>query len=290
MKARDEIMDQTLVKLRSIQTLKQYKAARKEIIELIRQIKVSAIDILKAFIENMVSMTPEEQQAEAAKFQDENFLISADVMQEVERLNNIPGAAEYAESFSLELEKIMKPQMEEFEQQMGKLMENLMGGIFGGITDAMDQVFSSGSEEPAAESETEFVYDEENPDMLYILYVFGLYSMKSLPDLEAGRDSIVENLEMEIDMHKSNLDNYFMPGTEVVWDADKRKISEIQKLIDRLVPELDSQLMRISNITGSAEDVGKIRDEMMSRLEPKINEFSELLSVKMKEWKKTGLL
>ena len=290
MKSRGEIMDQTLVKLRSIQTLKEYKAARKEIIELIRQIKVSAIDILKAFIENMFSMTPEEQQAEAAKFQDENFLISADIMQEVERLDSLPGGKKYAESFSLELEKIMKPQMEEFEQQMGKLMENLMGGIFGGITDAMDQVFSSGSEEPAAESETEFVYDEENPDMLYILYVFGLYSMKSLPDLEAGRDSIVENLEMEIDMHKSNLDNYFMPGTEVVWDADKRKISEIQKLIDRLVPELDSQLMRISNITGSAEDVGKIRDEMMSRLEPKINEFSELLSVKMKEWKKTGLL
>jgi len=33
-----------------------------------------------------------------------------------------------AESFSLELEKLVGPYMEEFTQQMGKLMENLMGG------------------------------------------------------------------------------------------------------------------------------------------------------------------
>ncbi len=285
---RDTIMEQALVRLRSIQSLAEFKASREELIDLIGKIMTSAIDLLKAFLDKMTSMSPEDQAAGAARFQDENFLISADVMQEVERLNNIPKGKKYAESFSLELEEIMKPQMEEFEQQMGKLMENLMGGMFGGITEAMAQAFSAGAQETATESEAEFVFDEDNPDMLYFLYALGLYSMKSLSDLEAGKDSLVENLEMEIDMHKSNLDMYFMPGTEVAWEDDKRRISEIQRLIDRLFPELEIQLTRISDVSGSGGAVGKIKDEVISRLEPKMTDLKDCLAAKRKEWPQQG--
>jgi len=286
---RNAIMEQILARLRSIRTLKEFKAAREEMIDLISKIMTSAIDLLKAFLENMSSMSPDDQAAGAARFQDENFLISAEVMQEIERLNNLPGAGKYAESFSLELEKIMKPHMEEFEQQMGRLMENLMGGMLGGLTDAMGAAFDSIGAEPEESYESEFVYDEDNPDMLYFLYALGLYSMKSLSDLEAGKDSLVENLEMEIDMHRSNLEMYFMPGTEVAWEDDKRRISEIQRLIDRLFPELETQLTRISNVSDSGTAVGKIKDEIISRLEPGITALKEQLTLKKAEWKKKGL-
>lgn len=288
MKNRDKIMEQTLVRLRAIKTLAQFKAAKEEITELIGKIMKSAIDLLSAFLKKMDSMSPEDQAAGAARFQDDNFLISAEVMQEVERLNNLPGGSKFAESFSLELEKIMKPHMEEFTTQMQKLMENLMGGIFGGLTDAMDQAFSSVSEEPATESEPEFVFDEDNPDMLYILYALSLYSMKSLSDLEAGKDSLVENLEMEINMQKSNLDNYLLPGMEDFWEEEKGRIAETQRLADRLLPEMENQFARISAVSGSDGSVDKIRKEIMNHLEPKITDLKKYLTAKRKEWPQQG--
>jgi hypothetical protein len=287
MKDRDAIMKQALVRLQAIKTLAEYKAARMDIIELIRMIMTSAIEVLSAFLENMLTMSPGEQQAESAKFQDGDFLISSDVMQEIERLNNLPGAGKYAESFSLELEKIMKPQMEEFEQQMGRLMENLMSSFMGSMADAMGSSFSNISDEPGSEEEKEFLFDNENPDTLFILYP--LYVSKLLSDLEENRESLIENVVMEVDSYKYRLDDFFLPGYDDYWEEDKRKIAEIQRHIDRLMPEIDREFERIAAASGSPGDVGKIKDEMTERIRPAMTELNKLLAVKREEWKKKGL-
>jgi len=286
MKDRDAIMEQTLVRLRSIKTLAEYKAARKDIIELIRKIMTSAVEVLTTFLENMLTMPPEEQQAESAKFQDENFLISAEVMQEIERLGNLPGAEKYAQSFSLELEKIMKPQMDEFEKQMGRLMENLMGNFMEGMTDSMETTFSNISDDQETDEEKEFIFDNENPDTLFILH--SLYVSKSLSDLEENRESLIENVVMELDSRKFDLDVFFLPGYDDYWEQDARKIAEIQRLLDRLIPETDKEFERIAEASGSHEAVGKIKDEMTERIRPGMTELNKLLADKRKEWKEKG--
>lgn len=283
---RNAIMEQALVKLRSIQTLDEFKAAHDDIIDLIEKIMVSAIKMLKAFFEKMSSMSQEEQQAESMKFQDGDFLISPEVMQEVERLNDLPGGKKYAKTFSLELEKIMKPHMDEFSQVMDKLMENFMGGLMGGMVDAMGKAFDAGFSDTASAQEPEPAFDENNPDQLILLYA--LYTSGSLSDLEEIKASLIENLEMELDEKKSNLDNYLLPGFEITWDDDKRRISESERLAERLIPELEKEFARISDASDSAGAIEEIKEEARDRLEPKVTNLKEYLAIKKTEWQQSG--
>lgn len=95
---RNEILKQAVAQLKSIKTLDKYKAAPEEIIDLTEKIVKSVIEELKAFLENAPSMTPKEQESMSVKFQDDNYFLGGDVLQnEMERLENLPGAGEYSE-------------------------------------------------------------------------------------------------------------------------------------------------------------------------------------------------
>lgn len=137
MENRDEIIKQTVVRLQAIQTIDEFIAAREEIIDLMEKFYISAIEVLKAFFEDMFSMTPEEQQTKSLEFQDESYLINPKIMQEFERLDSLFGDHEYADYFSAEMEKRIGPYLEEATEQLGKLMGTFMGDLTGGMTEAM---------------------------------------------------------------------------------------------------------------------------------------------------------
>ncbi len=164
---RDKIIGQTLKKMKSIKTLNEFKAARKDIIKLIEKIMISAIAELNVFFGNLYSMDPEQQQAESLRYQDENYLINSDVMKEADRLNSLPGGSKYAESFSLELEKIMGSYMEQYTELLGKLMEKLMDGMVGGMASALENMGGNlvdGPYHDQSEYREDPVYDPDNPD------------------------------------------------------------------------------------------------------------------------------
>ena len=284
---RNEIISQTVTRLQSIQTVDEYKASKKEIIDLMEKVFVSAIQVLKAFFDNMLILTPEEEKSESEKIQDENFLLSPDIMKEFDRLENLPGGQEFSNAFSAEMQEIMSPHLEEFSEQMGKLMENFMGGLIGGMADAMGAAFDAGSGEQETPQVKEFVWDYDNPDTLFILY--SLYTSGSLSDLEQNKEFLIENIEMELRSKMFDLDNFFLPGYEDSWEDDKKKISEIQKLIERLVPEIEKEFTRISDSTDSAEASGKIKEEMMERIVPAITELKEQVDMRIVEWDKKRL-
>ena len=284
---RNEIISQTVARLQSIQTVDEYKASKKEIIDLMEKVFVSAIQVLKTFFDNMLILTPEEQKSESEKVQDDNFLLSPDIMKEFDRLENLPGGAEFSNAFSAEMQEIMSPHLEEFSEQMGKLMENFMGGLMGGMVDAMGAAFDAGSGEPETPQVKEFVWDYDNPDTLFILY--SLYTSGSLSDLEQNKEFLIENIEMELRSKMFGLDDFFLPGYEDSWEDDKKKISEIQKLIERLVPEIEKEFTRISASNDSAEASVKIKEEMMERIVPAITELKEQVDLRIVEWDKKRL-
>jgi hypothetical protein len=142
---REELVKGAVARLKSIQTLEEYKASKEEITDMFEQIFKSAVDILKYFFENMFSMSQEEQKAIGESVQSDNFLFHPDIMQELDRLENIPGAKEFSESFSAEVQEKMAPYLEEFTEQMGKLMENFMGGLTEGMGAAFSGVSAAGN-------------------------------------------------------------------------------------------------------------------------------------------------
>ena len=103
MEEKDKLVDQTVARLQSIQTLDEFKAAKDEIIDLMERIFKSGVDALKDFFENVFSMTPEEKKEKSLKFQDESYLLDPKIFMELERLDYWPGAVEFGFVFVAEL-------------------------------------------------------------------------------------------------------------------------------------------------------------------------------------------
>lgn len=134
---RDKIIKRTVSRLQAIQTIDDFIAAREEIIDLVEKVYKSGIDALKIYFKDMFSMTPEEQQKKSMKFQDENYLLSTEIMKELERLDSLFGNHESVDSFSAEFKKRIEPYLEEAAEYMAKVMGGFMGDLTGSIAGAM---------------------------------------------------------------------------------------------------------------------------------------------------------
>ncbi len=273
MEERDQLVDQTVARLQSIQTLDEFKAAKDEIIDLMEQIFKSGVKALKDFFENMFSMSPEEQQEESSKFQDESFLLDPKIMAEMERLDELPGTEEFGDEFGAEMEKRLGPYLEQYTEEMGKMMETFMGGMVEGMAEAM---------KPAEEeAEEEFVFDYNNPDTPQMLY--DLYAARSVEELEENKDNLIETLEEQMQSDIWDLevltDRDFMEPQE----EDIKKIEKILHRMKRYKPEMEKEFERISALPGAAEKAGEIQKEIMDRLNPKVREIKRHLA---KPWKR----
>jgi hypothetical protein len=150
----------------------------------------------------------------------------------------------------------------------------------------MGEAFSSGSGDSETDEEEIPGYDDEDPDQLYLLY--SLYITRTVEELDENKEFLVENLGMELDSKKYDLENFFQPGFDEFWEDDRRIFGEIQHLINRMIPEIERQCERISTSTGSIDEVNNIRDEMIQRLEPKIKELTAEIELRKEDWKKNG--
>ncbi len=275
MEERDQLVDQIVARLQSIQTLDEFKAAKDEIIDLMERIFKSGVDALKDFFENVFSMTPEEKQEKSLKFQDENYLLDPKIMQEMERLDNLPGTEKFGDEFEAEMEKRLGPYLEQFTEEMGKNMDAFMGGMVEGMAEAM---------KPAEEvegTEEEFIFDYNNPDTPQMLY--DLYVARSLEELEENKDNLIETLEEQMQSDIWDLevltDREFMEPQE----ADIEKIEKILHRMRRFKPEMEKEFARIAALTGAAEKAGEIQKEIMDQLNPKVREIKRHLA---KPWKR----
>ena len=268
MENREELIKKTVLRLQEIQTLDEFKAAREEIIDLVVEIFKSAIYSLKAFFENMFSMTPEEQQEKSKQFQDESYLLSPEVMKELDRLDKLPGAADYVETFADEMDKRLDPYLEQFTEQMGKLMETFMGGMMEGVAEAM------GTEEEEIEDTYEFDYD--NPDTPVMLY--DLYYARTLETLKENKKFVIEAIEEQLQSDIWDLEVLTDMPPEDLLDSDMVKIAEIRKRMERVEPEMDKEIARISTLPNASEEAAKIQKEIMDRVANKITELNGYLA------------
>jgi len=275
---REELIKTTVVRLQAIKTLEDFKASKEEITDLMERIFVSATEVLKHFFENIFSLSPDEKQSISESVQDDNFLLSSEIIKEFDRLEKIPDAKEFSEAFSAEMEVRMSPHLEEFTEQMGKLMETFMGGLVNGLAGAMGEAFGSGSHQ--YEEEDEIGYDDANPDHVYELYI--LYSFRTLEQLEEDKDSLTESLEAEIDYKLDELERLMQPGWEDFWDDDRKKIANMDKFCNRLVTEIEKECNRIAAKAETPDRVNEIRDVMTGRLSPKVGELKKKLEPKLK--------
>ena len=267
---RNELIKQTVVRLQLIKTLDEYKAAREEIINLMEKIFKSALDALKDFFENMFSMSPEEKQTKSSEFQDESYLLNPEIMKEIERLDNLPGGAEYAESFVAELEKRLGHYMEEIAEQMGKIMENFMGDTMSVAAEAM------GAEEVKDEVEDKFEFDSRNPDTPAMLY--SLYAARSLYDLVVNKDNLIKTIEEELDYNIGELKTMTDPDFVNYKDWDLPSIEKIRYLLERLVPEMNKEFARIAAMPEAAETAGNIQKQVMNQLATMFTEMNGILA------------
>jgi ribosomal protein L23 len=72
---RDRVTEKTVLLLKSIKTLEDLKKNKEEILDLMEEIFESAVQALNIFFDESLSMSSDEKQKEAMKFQDENYLI-----------------------------------------------------------------------------------------------------------------------------------------------------------------------------------------------------------------------
>lgn len=273
MDERDKLVDQTVARLKSIQTLDEFITAKDELMNLMEGIFKSGVAALKDFFGNMFSLSPEEQQAQSQKFQDESYLLDPKIMEEMERIDQLPGTEKYGEEFEAEMEKRLGPYLEEYAEEMGKMMDAFMGGMVEGMAEAM---------KPAEEEETveEFVFDYDNPDTPLMLY--HLYAARSLEELEENKDNLIADLEEKMQDDIWNLELLTDTGYTPM-EEDIKKIETILHRMKQYVREMDKEFSRISALPGAAERAGEIKKEIMDRLNPKHREIKRHLA---KPWRR----
>lgn len=208
------------------------------------------------------------------KFQDESYLLDPKIMEEMERLNDLPGTEEFGDEFEAEMEKRLGPYLEQFTEEMGKNMDAFMSGMVEGMAEAMKPA------EEIEETEEEFIFDYNNPDTPQMLY--DLYSSRTLEELEENKDNLIETLEEQMQSDIWDLevltDREFMEPQEV----DIEKIEKILHRMRRFKPEMEKEFARIAALPGAAEKAGEIQKEIMDRLKPKVAEIKRHLA---KPWK-----
>jgi acyl-CoA-binding protein len=269
---REDLVNKTIAHLQSIQTLEEYKAAKGETMDLMEKIFRSAIEVLKYFFDNMLTMSPEEQQAFSAKTQEDNFLLNPDIMKEFDRLEKMPGALEFSNSFSAEMQERMSPYLEEFSEQMGKLMETFMGNMIEGISGAFG-VLSGVDQTPDNEL---FTYDELNPDTPFVMYA--LYTSRSLADLQENKEGLIQSLDGQLEYDSWDMRRFAENEFKNMYESDLERLAKIRKLMERIEPELDREFARIAALPGSSEEATLIKKELMERIGPRMAEIKGYLA------------
>jgi hypothetical protein len=270
---RERVTEKTVLLLKSIKTLEDLKKHKEEILDLMEEIFESAVQALNIFFDKSLSMSSDEKQKEAMKFQDGNYLFNEDIGNELNRIDNLPGAIEYIESFKEEMDRRMGPHLEDFTKQMSKLMSEFMGGMMGAVFGGMEEMMGGGKidsvSEPAYEKEEK---GHERSDLLYYLY-----DVNTPENLKENKDLLIETIEGQLTHDIWNLEVFSETPPEEAYDGDTEKIERIRNRVALLESEMEGELKRITGLPGMAEPAEKFRTEILERIGSKLIEIKDLL-------------
>jgi len=136
MKTREESTSSIVARLQEIKTIDDLKASKKTIIEVMEESFRSALNEVKAFVDQMEDMPEQEAQEKAGKFfEDDYWEMPPEMEKEIERLMILPGGEAYMDTLEPELEIMIGPIMSEFETYGEKLRNK----VFGGVIDAFEE-------------------------------------------------------------------------------------------------------------------------------------------------------
>ncbi len=274
MEEREEFIVQSVSYLQTLKTAEEYKAAKEEIMSIMEKMFKFGLELLKDFLDNMFSLTPEEREEKSQMFQDDSFLLEPRIGAEMERLDSLPGAEDFQDEFEKEFEGRLTPIMEQYAEMGAKMMDAFMGGMVEGMAEAMKPA------EEVEETVEEFVFDYDNPDTPRMLY--NLYAARSLEELEENKDNLIAELEEQMQDDIWNLELLTDEGYTPM-EEDIKKIETILHRMKQYVREMEKEFARISALPGAAEKAGEIKKEIMDRLNPKHREIKRHLA---KPWRR----
>ncbi len=260
--------------LKTINSVDDLKAHKDEVLDLIEDLFKAGLLTLKTYFESAVS--PEDKQKAIARFQDEHFIFSEEMEQEMTRIDELPGATECFESFQDELDIRIEPFVNEFGEQMKKIMEDFMGDMMGGVMNGLGEMMGgimNGFGEMMGETNSEF--DRENDDgKLDVGQI--IYKIQSLEDLKKNKDRLIEeiddqlNFDLEALKHHKNIN---LPNDNLI-QAGQKRIDRRQVILER---DIEIEFKRIAALPDALEYAELAKKELMDRIEPKVKEIKKLL-------------
>jgi hypothetical protein len=248
--------------LSSIKSLDDLKAHKEEILNLFEEMFKSAVGMLQKFFESATSLTDESLQERMAKFQDEQFIFDRGIEEELDRIGELPGAAEYFESFREEMEERITPYLEEFTQKMTEILSKFMGDMMEGVMSGLGEMMGEMGESMELDFGGELGTPQEDREDLGSLNF--IYDIQSLEDLKNNKDFI---LDVMADMLKDDFEG-IQTMTEMEFPAEE--IEEKKKLAERhmivFIGEIERELDRIGTLPGASDLAESTKGELTKRL------------------------
>ncbi|MFC2129192.1 hypothetical protein ACFLQX_00260 [Bacteroidota bacterium] len=282
MSNREEIISQAVARFKEIQTLDAIKASKDDIAITMARVLESGVVELRTFLENIDTLSKDEQKIQGAKFQEESFMFPPEFMAEMERLDGIPGGNEYLEEFADEMDKVIDPYIDEYSKLGEKLMnvifgefvegmEDLMGGMADAVGGMAEGMMGDLMEEPA---EPEFVFDYDNPNTPRMMYE--LYAAREWDDLD--KDLLIDDMEEQLQNDIWELETLTDEAYGAPKGDDLERISDMRARMDVLNSEMDKEFARLGAKSDKAEEAESLKKEILSKLSLKVKEIKYYLA------------
>jgi hypothetical protein len=215
------------------------------------------------------SVTPEEKAKVIAKFQDDSYLFTEEIEKEMNRIDSLPGAMEFYDSYQEELDERMQPLLDEIGEKVTKIMDSMLGGVMGELGGMMEGMMQGIGEVMGAGGT--FEIDEGKLDVGK-----GIFEVQSVEDLRDNKDRIIQEIvdQLECDLEVLRYHKEMnMPTNEMILKGHKR-IKTRQEL---LKTELEKEFDRISALPDASEYASSAKEEIKSLIEPLRKEIMQLL-------------
>ncbi len=267
---------EALKKLRMIQTLEDVKEHDQEIVDTMVGFLTGAVEILRAWFQDILSLDPEAKHMEIVKFQNDNFLADDEVDIELNRISDIPGADEHLEPFLEQLEERLTPVMEETGEIMEKLMSELGDAMKGGLEEAF------GEEEEEEQEEEEVIIDGGSSfkdDQIQFYGISNLNDIRDMVGFNYDKNEICFWAEESINGALETLGSWRNSIVEDggTYEDFKDWIEMAERKKELLVEGIKTEMDRIATIPKATEEAVKIRDECLAKIDPQVKEIEALV-------------
>jgi len=283
MKTREETTSSIVARLQQIKTIEELKASKKTIIDVMEESFTSALNEVKAFVDQMETMPEDEVQANGGKFfEDDYWEMPPEMETEIERLMKLPGGEAYMDTLEPELESMIGPIMSEFEIYGEKLRNKIFGGVIDAFEGAAQNI--AGEMENLADSMKDFVGDEEeaeqsggynsdDPDSTVLLYELYEASTITELDIEALEGTLKDELEYIHEELKILTDESFMEPNE----DDLVRMKEMGHKVKRILPEMEKEFARLAEDPENADKEKAMQANLKDKFVSKIDDIKKIL-------------